>query len=106
MLCFTAAINTAVPQVWEQLSGGAWQQCVFCSCPGRIPDIGSARKHEPCLLMLVSAPAAVAGLEEKVGLQQAMLIVPLMYLLSGMGFFFAEKVLESEKRADGAGHAR
>lgn len=74
--------------------------------PGSIPDIEGAREHEFCLLTLVSAPAAVAGLEEKVGLQQAMLIVPLMYLLSGVGFFFAEKVLESEKRADRAGHAR
>ncbi len=46
--------------------------------------------------------AAVAGLEEKVGLQKAMLIVPMMYLLSGVGFFFAEKVLDSEKRAEGA----
>jgi hypothetical protein len=43
--------------------------------------------------------AAVAGLEEKVGLQQAMLIVPLMYLLSGIGFFFAEKVVAGEKAA-------
>lgn len=42
--------------------------------------------------------AAVAGLEEKVGLQQALLIVPTMYLLSGIGFFFAERVVASEKR--------
>lgn len=42
--------------------------------------------------------AAVAGLEEKVGLQQALLIVPTMYLLSGIGFFFAEKIVASEKR--------
>lgn len=41
--------------------------------------------------------AAVAGLEEKVGLQQALLLVPVMYLLSGIGFFFAEKILASEK---------
>ncbi len=58
------------------------------------------------MLTLVSVPAVVAGLEEKVGLQQAMLIVPLMYLLSGVGFYFAEKVLESEKRANRAGHGR
>jgi hypothetical protein len=42
--------------------------------------------------------AAVAGLEEKVGLQQALLIVPIMYLLSGIGFFFAEKIVASEKQ--------
>ena len=47
----------------------------------------------------VLCAAAVAGLEEKVGLQQAMLIVPLMYLLSGIGFFFAEKVVAGEKAA-------
>jgi hypothetical protein len=41
--------------------------------------------------------AAVAGLEEKVGLQQALLLVPTMYLLSGIGFFFAEKILATEK---------
>ena len=41
----------------------------------------------------------MAGLEEKVGLQKAMLIVPLMYLMSGVGFFFAEKVLATEKQA-------
>ncbi|CAK0735377.1 hypothetical protein CVIRNUC_000571 [Coccomyxa viridis] len=46
-------------------------------------------------------PLAVAGLEEKVGLQKAMLVVPLMYLLSGVGFFFAEKVLATEKQAQG-----
>ena len=43
----------------------------------------------------------MAGLEEKVGLQKAMLIVPLMYLLSGIGFIFAERILDSEKRAQG-----
>ena len=43
--------------------------------------------------------AAVAGLEEKVGLQRAMLIVPAMYLLSGIGFFFAERVVAAEKAA-------
>lgn len=41
----------------------------------------------------------MAGLEEKVGLQQALLIVPTMYLLSGIGFFFAEKIVASEKQA-------
>ena len=45
--------------------------------------------------------AAVAGLEDKIGLQKAMLIVPLMYLLSGIGFFFAEKIMDTEKRAGG-----
>ena len=48
----------------------------------------------------------MAGLEEKVGLQKAMLIVPLMYLLSGIGFFFAEKVLATEKRAQGGRSSR
>ncbi|CAL5225376.1 g8181 [Coccomyxa viridis] len=46
-------------------------------------------------------PLAVAGLEEKVGLQKAMLVVPLMYLLSGVGFFFAERIMDTEKRAEG-----
>lgn len=32
------------------------------------------------------------------GLQQALLIVPTMYLLSGIGFFFAERIVASEKR--------
>ena len=43
----------------------------------------------------------MAGLEEKIGLQKAMLIVPLMYLLSGVGFFFAERIMDSENRAKG-----
>lgn len=49
--------------------------------------------------------AAVAGLEERVGLQRAMLIVPLMYLLSGIGFFFAERIVESEKAAGSSADA-
>ena len=53
-----------------------------------------------------AASAAVAGLEEKVGLQKAMLVVPLMYLLSGVGFFFAEKVLATEKQAQGGRSTR
>ncbi len=35
------------------------------------------------------------------GLQKAMLVVPLMYLLSGVGFFFAERIMDTEKRAEG-----
>ncbi len=47
----------------------------------------------------------MAGLEEKVGLQRAMLIVPLMYLLSGIGFFFAERIVASEQAAGSSADA-
>ena len=40
---------------------------------------------------------AVALLQEKVGLQSAMLLVPVCYAGSGVAFFFAEKVLAAEK---------
>jgi hypothetical protein len=40
---------------------------------------------------------AVALLQEKVGLQTAMLLVPFCYAGSGVAFFFAEKVLAAEK---------
>lgn len=44
--------------------------------------------------------AAVANLAHRdgIGLQKAMLIVPLCFLLSGISFFFADKALESDKR--------
>ncbi|CAL8467087.1 g6623 [Coccomyxa elongata] len=65
------------------------------------PNLGSTGSAvHLCVRNLIGGlgPLAVAGLEEKVGLQQALLIVPTMYLLSGIGFFFAERVVASEKR--------
>ncbi len=39
------------------------------------------------------------------GLQQAMLLVPGCYLLSGIGFLFAERVLDAETAAAKAAKA-
>ncbi len=36
------------------------------------------------------------------GLQQAMLLVPACYLLSGVGFLFAERILDAETAAKAA----
>ena len=44
----------------------------------------------------------IAWLEDRVGLQQAMLLVPACYLLSGIGFLFAERVLTAETAAKAA----
>lgn len=49
--------------------------------------------------------AGIAWLEERVGLQQAMLLVPGCYLLSGIGFLFAERVLNAETAAAKAAKA-
>ena len=49
--------------------------------------------------------AGIAWLEDRVGLQQAMLLVPACYLLSGIGFLFAERVLTAETAAKAAAKA-
>lgn len=47
-------------------------------------------------------PLAVAGLAERSGLQSALLLVPTCYALSGVAFFWAERVLAAEKAAEKA----
>lgn len=44
-------------------------------------------------------PVGVAFLNERIGLQRAMLLVPACYLLSGVGFFFAHRIQDSLKPA-------
>ncbi len=56
----------------------------------------------PRTLTLPCLHAGVAALEERVGLQQAMLLVPACYLLSGVGFLFAERILDAETAAKAA----
>lgn len=43
-------------------------------------------------------PVAVAKLAELVGLQHAMLLAPVCYLASGILFFGAERIIESEQQ--------
>ena len=50
--------------------------------------------------------AGVAFLQGKVGLQNAMLLVPSCYFLSGIGFFFAHRILDSEKASMGSQAAK
>ena len=49
-----------------------------------------------------SSCAGVANLAHRdgIGLQKAMLLVPVCFLLSGIGFFFAERALQAEKAAN------
>ncbi|KAK9811000.1 hypothetical protein WJX73_004887 [Symbiochloris irregularis] len=67
------------------------------------PSLGSTGSAvHLCIRNLIGGlgPLAVANLAHRdgVGLQKAMLIVPLCFLLSGIGFFFADKALEADKR--------
>ncbi len=41
----------------------------------------------------------MAWLSERVGLQQAMLLVPTCYMLSGAAFWYAEVLVKKEKEA-------
>jgi len=65
------------------------------------PGLGSAGSAvHLCIRNLVGGlgPVAVAFLAGKAGLQVAMLLVPVCYLLSGCGFLVTEAVLAAEKK--------
>lgn len=54
-------------------------------------------RPRPC-----GAHAGVANLAHRdgIGLQKAMLLVPVCFMLSGIGFYFAEKLLAEDKRTN------
>ncbi|KAK9839611.1 hypothetical protein WJX81_000780 [Elliptochloris bilobata] len=72
------------------------------------PNLGSTGSAvHLCVRNLIGGlgPLGIAWLEDKVGLQQAMLLVPACYLLSGIGFLFAERVITAETAAKAAAEA-
>ena len=48
----------------------------------------------------------MAMLEKQVGLQKAMLLIPACYLMSGIAFLFADRILLREKATVGLPSAR
>ena len=67
------------------------------------PGLGSTGSAiHLCVRNLIGGlgPLAIAGLAERAGLQRALLLVPTCYALSGVAFFWAERVLAAEKAAE------
>lgn len=52
------------------------------------------------LIQPTALNAGVAVLSQKIGLQRAMLLVPACYLLSGIGFFFAHRIQDSQQQKE------